>query len=213
MFHSTLPRRHRKKAAVLSMALAAALAGGLALAGCAAPETDPSPSPSASTPPTSASSFLSDHDLENLEAREVVEQLDTMSVADRPANLMASVRPDVLLLSDDQENEATLPMPDDEVYVSVAPYRSETHECYFHSLTTCRGELANTDVRVVLTDADGSVVLDEERTTYDNGFVGFWLPRGFEGELTISAGSHSGVAAISTKNADDPTCITTMQLV
>ena len=107
----TVPRRR-------ILATAALLASGLALAGCAS--ADPSPAPSSTSSP--ATSILSEHGLDGLDARAVVDRLDTMAVADRPADLIASVRPDVLILTDDQDRETRLPMPEDQVYVSVAPY-------------------------------------------------------------------------------------------
>lgn len=103
-------------------------------------------------------------------------------------------------------------MPEDEFYVSIAPYRSQTHECYFHSLTTCSGELANTDVHVTVVEAtSGETLLDETLTTYDNGFVGVWLPRGIDATLTVSAEGRTAKKAISTR-PDDPTCLTGLQL-
>lgn len=155
---------------------------------------------------------MADHNLDGLDATQVVERLDTMPVADRPTDLMASVQPDALVLTDDQDRETRLPMPEDQVYISVAPYREQTHDCYFHSLTTCLGELADTEVQVTLTGEDGDVLIDEVRQTYDNGFVGIWVPRGTEAMLTIEHEGQTGTATISTLNEEDPTCITTLQL-
>ena len=56
------------------------------------------------------------------------------------------------------------------------------------------------------------MLIDEARQTFDNGFVGFWLPRGIEATLTIELDEQVGTAAISTVNEDDPTCITTLQV-
>ena len=96
-------------------------------------------------------------------------------------------------------------MPDDEVYISVAPYREQTHDCYFHSLTTCLGELANAEVQVTLTSDDGEVLVNETRQTYDNGFIGiYWIPRGIEATLTIDHKGQTGTTTISTMNDDDP---------
>ncbi len=205
MNHPTKPRRR-----TLHRAAAATFAATLILTGCAttSPEADPTPSASQAT----ATDFLADHNLVGLDATQVIERLDTMPVSDRPADLRASVRPDAIVLTDDQDRETRLPMPDDEVYISIAPYRRQTHECYFHSLTTCRGELANTDVQVTLTGQDGDVLVDEVRQTYDNGFVGIWVPRGIEATLTIEHEGQSGTATISTKSEEDATCITTLQL-
>lgn len=98
------------------------------------------------------------------------------------------------------------------MYVSIAPYKSQTHDCYFHSLTTCVGEMGNTDVQVRLTSGSGEVLVDEVRKTYDNGFLGLWVPRDIDATLRISHAGQIGTANISTKNEDDPTCITNLRL-
>lgn len=189
---------------------AAVVACGLLLAGCASgPEAQPSSSSSASS---AAAAVLADHDLAGLEAPEVIERLDTMALADRPGDLMASVQPDAVVVTDDQGREVRLPMPEDQVYVSVAPYVDQTHECHFHSLTTCVGELGDESVDVMLTTADGEVLVDETRRTYDNGFVGLWVPRDLDATLTITHDGRAGTAPITTRDPDDPTCVTTLQL-
>ncbi|MGB4136693.1 MAG: CueP family metal-binding protein [Microbacterium sp.] len=191
-------------------AAALALMAALVLAGCSTTSTRPAPSPSAGQPVDVG--FLADHGLDGLDAAEIIERLDTMPVGDRPADLIASVQPDALVLTDDQERETRLPIPDDEVYISVAPFREQTHQCHFHSLTTCLGELANTEVQLTLTDDAGDVLISETRQTYDNGFVGIWAPRGIEATLTIEHEGRIGSVTISTMSEADPTCITTLQL-
>lgn len=206
MTHPTTPRRRN-----LIVVATATLAATLVLAGCA---TASSPEPASPSTDSQAvdTDFLAAHDLAGLDTAQVIERLDTMPVADRPADLIASVQPDALVLTDDQERETQLPMPEDEVYISVAPYRDQTHDCYFHSLTTCLGELANAEVQVTLTGDDGEVLVDEVRQTYDNGFIGIWVPRGTTATLTVEYDGQAGTADISTMNSDDPTCITTLQL-
>lgn len=199
-----LSRRRNALAAVFVAILA------LVLAGCAV--TPSGPEPSSVSSQTSEREFLADHGLSGLDARQVIERLDTMPVADRPTDLLASVQPEALVLTDDQERETRLPLPEDEVYISIAPYRDQTHDCYFHSLTTCLGELASEEVQVTLTGADGEVIIDEARQTYDNGFIGLWVPRDTEVTLTIEHEGQEANARISTMNDDDPTCITTMRL-
>lgn len=204
MSHATKPRRR----ALSVLAAALLLSGGLA--GCAG--TAPGPAASPSSAAATDGDFLAAHGLEGLDAVKVIERLDTMAVADRPTDLLASVRPDALVLTDAQERSTQLAMPEDEVYISVAPYRDQTHECHFHSLTTCLGELPNTEVQVKLTDTDGRVLIDEAERTYDNGFLGIWVPRGTEATLTIEHEGRTGTAELSTTSADDATCITTLQL-
>ncbi|MGJ3510118.1 CueP family metal-binding protein [Enemella sp. A6] len=194
-----------RRPALLTILLAGFLAVGATVSGCSpSPENDLSPTDNA---------MMADHGLEGLDARQVIELLDTMPVADRPANLIASVRPTELALSDNQDREVSLPLPRDEFYLSVAPYVSRTHDCHFHSLTTCIGELSNAEVHVTVTDADtGEVLIDETRRTYDNGFIGLWLPRGLTTNLTLEVDGKSGVAPVSTAGDEVLTCLTTLQL-
>ena len=189
-----------------TIALAAVMV--VALVGCG---DDSTPNSDVSGP-TATNAILADAGLSGLDARQIIDKLDAMPVADRPEGLMASVQPDALTISDGQR-EVELPMPADEVYVSVAPYVDQTHECHFHSLTTCRGELSKADLKVTVTNADGDVVIDDEpRQTFDNGFVGLWLPRGATFKVTVEHDGRSGSRTISTRSSDDATCVTTLRL-
>ncbi|CAM3023271.1 CueP family metal-binding protein [Prescottella defluvii] len=186
-------------------ALASVLMGVTLLAGCAS--TDPD-GPSATAP----ADLLAEHGLDGLDAREVVTRLDAMPVADRPADLIASVKPRTVELSDSSGATTSLALPDDQFYVSIAPYVDRTHECYFHSLTTCLGEMPNEDVQVEVVDrATGAVLVDEALRVNDNGFFGLWLPRAVDATVTVESGGRSTTSEISTHD-DDPTCVTTLQL-
>lgn len=201
----------RVSRSVLGVSLA--LAGALTFAGCAASETPVEPAVQAQTTPAveDASTFLARHDLGGLDAVQVIDTLEATAVADRPDNLIASVQPANLVLTDDTGKQSTLPIPDDKFYVSIAPYASKTHDCYFHSLTTCRGEMANAAVTITVTTDAGEKIIDGEFTTQDNGFVGLWLPRDMSGSITIEADGKSVTAPIAT-GSEDPTCVTTLQL-
>lgn len=191
-------------------ALAAALtASALALSACGTTQTESSRTESGHTEDT----VLEQHGLAGMDATGIIEHLDTMSVSDRPATLIASVQPTELMLTDTARGSAaTLPLPDDTFYLSVAPYEAQTHDCTFHSLTTCLGEMAGETVDVTVIDAAGQTILDEARTTYDNGFVGLWLPRDLAGTIRIEHDGKTASAPITT-GADDLTCLTTMQLI
>lgn len=203
---SSTPSRRRSLVALT----AALLVSGLALVGCTAPSQNPS---SAAGDPTGEQELLGAYELTDLDVGQAIERLDTMPVADRPAGLLASVQPDALVLRDSSDREVRLPMPEDEVYVSVAPFRDQTHECHFHSLTTCIGELADAEIRLTLMGADGEVLMDETRRTYDNGFTGLWIPRGIDATLTIEHEGRVGTVPLSTRSTDDRTCITDLQLL
>lgn len=192
--------------------LTVAAAGAvLLLAGCSA-ETEPQAGAvtASEAPASGLDARLAEYDLDGRAAEEIVDELDRLPVAERPADLMASVRVDQLVVSDGQE-EAALELPEDKFYLSVAPFVDQTHECFYHSLTTCQGELGGEDVEVTIVDDAGEVLVDEQTTTFDNGFVGFWLPRDIDGTLTVSYDGKVGEVDFSTRE-DSPTCVTTLQL-
>ena len=142
---------------------------------------------------------------------DLIEQLQAQPLADRPAGLMASVRVDELLLASGGE-ELSLPIPDDEFHLSIAPYLAETHECFYHSLTTCVGELGGEDFHVTITDdATGDTLLDRDVTTYENGFFDVWLPAGLDITVLIDDGEHTVQLPLGTRD-DDPTCVTSALL-
>lgn len=201
--------------------LAAALAVPLLLAGCAAPAPapapapDPAPAPEASATETAkpGGDLLADHGLAGLNAVEIIDRLDAVPLAERATDLIASVRPTDLLLTDESGREQSLPMPDDAFYVSFAPYLTQTHECHFHSLTTCVGELQNVDLQVTVTDdATGEDIVDTSLTTFDNGFAGVWLPRGIDATLTVEYDGRTATSPVTTKGDDSATCVTTLEL-
>lgn len=196
-----------KRPTILALALALALA--LVLVGCA---TTPEASPTAAPPAITAeqSDFLAAHNLDGMDGQQIVDYLDRMPVADRPSDLRASVRAEQLLLTD-AEQEIAVPLGTDAFYLSVAPYIDQTHECFYHSLTTCRGELANEDITVRILDDGGEVLVDEQVTTFDNGFVGFWLPHDVEGTIEVTHDGRTGQGTFSTSE-EGATCVTTLQL-
>jgi hypothetical protein len=185
---------------------AAALALVLTTGACSAQDDPAAPAGASSS---AQEQLLAEHGLEGLSAQEIVDELDR-SPQSRPLSLGASVQPDQLLLTD-EDTELTLALPDDVFYLSVAPYVSSTHDCYHHSLGTCQGELVEQEMKVTITDDSGEVLVDEEVTTYTNGFAGFWLPKGSSGTIAVDYEGRTGVADFSTDD-DAPTCLTTLQL-
>lgn len=196
-------------------ALAAAVLLTLTLTGCGSTADDSTTPRVASSSPV-AEALLADFDLAGLDAVQIVDRLDRLGGNDRPADLLASVRPEELVLTatdaDGTERELALPITGDRFYLSVAPYVEQTHECFHHSLTTCQGELGGEQIDVQIVDeASGEVLVDGTHKVFDNGFVGFWLPRDIEGTLRISYDGVQGETSFGT-GEDDPTCLTTVQL-
>ena len=138
---------------------------------------------------TSDQELLQEHGFADADAHEIIDRLEALPVAERPQDLIASVTATSLQLQDDAGREAELPLPEDQFYLSVAPFVETTHECAFHSLTTCRGELRSRELTVSVVDSgSGDVLAEGPRTTHDNGFLGLWLPRGITAELTCKIG-------------------------
>jgi hypothetical protein len=65
---------------------------------------------------------------------------------------------------------------------------------------------------VFIEDEDGKVVVDETLTSQTNGFIDLWLPRDHTYTVKIENNGKIIESEISTFE-NDPTCITTMQLM
>lgn len=142
-------------------------------------------------------------------AVEIVQAIDSSPDA-RPLDFGASVRDTEVVLSTG-DAETALPLPADQFYLSIAPYETHTHECFNHSLATCRGELADADVTVTIVDDQGKVLVDKQTKTYANGFVGVWLPRDVRGTVRVTHDGLTGSAPFATTKGS-PTCMTTLRL-
>lgn len=179
----------------------------LALAGCSSAETPANTGPAATA---AQAEFLDAHGLAGMDVPEIIEHLDRLGGTDRPTEFMASIRPDELVFSDGRQ-EVALDIPEDRFYLSVAPYVAQTHECYYHSLTTCQGELTDQDLDIRVVSDEGAVLREEKMTTFDNGFVGLWLPRDVQGTIEVSFDGLTGVTDFATTD-ESATCLTTLQL-
>lgn len=123
----------------------------------------------------------------------------------------ASITSSELIVTGDDKEVTTYDLPEDEFFVSIAPFDKVTHPCDIHSLTGCQGELVEEDFDVHIEDSAGNVIMDENKTTETNGFIDFWLPRDDTFTVTISQDGKETTSEITTFDGDN-TCITTMQL-
>ncbi|MCW2288648.1 hypothetical protein EDF60_0421 [Leucobacter luti] len=155
---------------------------------------------------------LADLGLNAEDSTALAEGLDALAVADRPAELMATIMPTEVRIQPDQPGEIIVPIADDQFYLSLAPYRTQTHPCTFHVPTSCLGELRGVDAQLRVTDAaTGDVVVDRAARTGDNGFMGVWLPRDGEFVVEVTVAGGTGTQTVRT-GAEDPTCLTTLQV-
>lgn len=199
---------------IKNTAVALSLLATLGLAGCSSAGA-PAEQSNASTEATAQRSIdeiLGSLKLENSDPKQLIEALDALPLAERPDDFIASVQPNGVQLQPGQPDETFLPVSNDDFYLSIAPYVTQTHPCSFHSLTTCVGEMQNAPIKLTVSNTKtGEVVISEQRTTADNGFTGIWLPRG--GEFTVRIEGEQGTAEqIVRTGENDPTCLTTMQL-
>ncbi|AZU60523.1 hypothetical protein CHR53_04170 [Neobacillus mesonae] len=79
-------------------------------------------------------------------------------------------------------------------------------------MTGCQGELANKEFKLYIEDKEGNVIRDEKVKAPSNGFIDLWLPRDKSYQVKIEYDGKKAESDISTFK-DDPTCITTMQLM
>lgn len=123
----------------------------------------------------------------------------------------ASITSEQLIVVENEEEKLVYDLPEDEFFVSIAPYINETHPCDNHSLTGCQGELVNEQFDVYIEDTEGKVLIDETLESQENGFIDLWLPRDETYKIKIE---HEGKVVESEFSTfeNDGTCITTMQL-
>jgi len=126
-------------------------------------------------------------------------------------NESASITSQHLIVKKNDGNEKTYNLPEEEFFVSIAPYVDETHPCTNHSLTDCQGELAEETFDVFIEDTEGNVILNEELVSQHNGFFDLWLPRDQTYKVKIKYDGKQVESEISTFE-NDGTCVTTMQL-
>lgn len=146
--------------------------------------------------------------IETEDIKELVHDYSVGNIKDQSASITSSQ----LIVTDSDKNEFTYDLPEDDFFVSIAPYVNETHPCTNHSLTGCQGEMVEEEFDVYIQDNEGNVVLDEKLNSQANGFFDLWLPRDQTYTIVIA---HNGKKVESTFSTfvDDGTCITTMQLL
>ncbi|MFC3418698.1 CueP family metal-binding protein [Salinicoccus hispanicus] len=140
-----------------------------------------------------------------INVKEFVSQLSASNIVES-----ASINDKNIVVRNGGEEEVH-DLPEDEFFVSIAPYLTYTHPCEFHNLTGCQGEVANEKVDVKITDEQGKVHIDETVTTLENGFMDLWLPRDKKYTVEISYQDKHTEYAFSTFDGDS-TCLTDLQL-
>ncbi|WP_342423656.1 CueP family metal-binding protein [Paenibacillus sp. FSL E2-0178] len=123
----------------------------------------------------------------------------------------ASITSTQLIVDSGGPNEVTYALPENDFFLSVAPYVQKTHPCATHSLTGCQGEMAGQDFDIYIEDAEGKEVMKQTVKSQPNGFIDLWLPRDQKLQITVTHDGKQAKTEVSTFKSDD-TCLTTMQL-
>ena len=152
--------------------------------------------------------FLTQNGLAGKTPRQMVEYINQLK-QDRPLNFSASITPTQLNLSDGSEGYS-YPL-NDKFYLSFAPYINQTHPCFNHNLSSCTGELTNSPFKVTIKDQSVKVILDQTLTSYQNGFIGVWLPRNITGTINVTYNGLSASTPFATAS-DSRTCLTNLKL-
>ena len=126
-------------------------------------------------------------------------------------NETASITSKQLIVTDSNEEELVYDLPEDDFFVSIAPFINETHPCEIHSLTGCQGEMVDKDFDISIEDMEGNIILDEAMNSGSNGFIDLWIPRDKTYRVKVTHDGKQVESEISTFE-NDGTCITTMQL-
>lgn len=142
---------------------------------------------------------------------EIKELVNDYSISDQ-SDEVATITGTALTITQSDGQEEVYQLPEDEFFVSIAPFLENTHPCTYHSLTGCQGEMIEQELNVYIENQSGQVVIDQKMTTLANGFIDLWLERDQTYQITITYQGKEAVSQISTFD-NDPTCITTMQLI
>lgn len=131
----------------------------------------------------------------------------------RQKNLDVStfVTPDAVNFKFKDGKTVSVPLPDDQMVVSVAPYINTTHKCATHYMSKCDAELKNVPVKVLAITAGGKTVIDKTFKTPPTGFIDLWLPRDQEITISVSAQGKKATGKLYT-HRNSKTCDTTLKL-
>jgi len=126
-------------------------------------------------------------------------------------DIMSFVTPDAVNFKFKDGKTISVPLPADQMVVSVAPYISYTHECATHYMSKCDGELKKVPIKVRAVTAGGKTLINKTLKTPSTGFFDLWLPRDQEITISVNALGKKATGKIYTYR-NSKTCDTTLKL-
>ncbi|MDP2853670.1 MAG: CueP family metal-binding protein [Smithellaceae bacterium] len=126
-------------------------------------------------------------------------------------DITSFVTPDAVNFKFKDGKTIGVPLPDDQMVVSIAPYINKTHECATHYMSKCDAELKNVPVKVLAINAGGKTLINKTIKTSSTGFFDLWLPRDREITVSVSAQGKKATGKVYTYR-NSKTCDTTLKL-
>jgi len=154
------------------------------------------------------SQMMQSSKVDDLNTEEIKDLVSRYSRQEISGNELAYIDSNVLTVVQEDGTSVEYALPEDEFFVSIAPYYEMTHPCATHYLTGCNSELKNEEFEILIKDLEGNIILNETVTSGDNGFIDLWLPRDKEYTIQITHDGDTINSSLSTFNGDN-TCITT----
>ncbi len=125
-------------------------------------------------------------------------------------DVVSFVTPEAIHFKFKNGKEISIPLPEDQMMVSIAPYIDTTHPCSTHYISKCDAELKNVPVKVKAVTAGGKELINKTFKS-PTGFIDLWLPREQEINLFVSAKGKKAKGKITTYK-DSNTCNSTLKL-
>lgn len=109
------------------------------------------------------------------------------------------------------ERKVILSLPEDEMYVAIAPYIDNTHTCSTHYLSSCQGEMYDENFELTISDENNHTFFEGFVKTGMNGFFELWLPRGQEFSFNLQFREMKSVFILGSFDNSN-TCVTNVRL-
>lgn len=141
-----------------------------------------------------------------------IEAVDVLNEwRDTKPEILSYINADNIVISFPDNEIVELELPEDKMFVAIAPYVDETHQCYFHYFSSCMAEMKSKSFTIELIDNNTNSSVSKEVNSLNNGFFELWLDRNKKYEIFVKYSNKTGNDTINTFSKSR-TCITTVHL-
>ncbi len=146
--------------------------------------------------------------IENLSVKEAITQANEWR-SSQP-KITSYVTTEELIVEFPDGREVHKNLPDNEMYIAIAPYINYTHSCTNHYISSCKAELTKKGFKVTAI-SNNDTIINQNITSLNNGFIELWLPRDKTISISIIYGLLGSKEIIKT-DKESRTCFTTFKL-